>query len=63
MIEEIRSSLDNKRYGCGIFVGLQKACDTANHSILLTELEHYGISGNVLDGLSPICRKKGNLFQ
>ena len=49
MTEEIRSSLDNRRYGCGIFVDLQKAFDTVNHGILLNKLEHYGIRGNVLD--------------
>ena len=49
MTEEIRSSLDNRRYGCGIFVDLQEAFDTVNHGILLNKLEHYGIRGHVLD--------------
>ena len=31
MSEEIRSSLDNRRYGCGIFLDLQEAFDTVNH--------------------------------
>ena len=51
MTEEIRSSLDNRPYGCGIFVDLQTAFDTVNHGILLAKLEHYGIRGNVLDWL------------
>ena len=46
--EAIRSTLDNKKYGCGIFVDLQKAFDSVNHNILLSKLEHYGIRGNVL---------------
>ena len=49
MTEEIISSLDNRRYGCGIFVDLQKAFHTVNHDILLTKFEHYVIRGNVLD--------------
>ena len=49
MTEEIRSSLDNRRYGCGIFLDLQKAFDTVNHDILLAKLEYYGITGNVLN--------------
>ena len=49
MTEEIRSTLDNKKYGCGIFIDLQKAFDTVNHEILLAKLEHYGIRGNALN--------------
>ena len=46
--EAIRSTLDNKKYGCAIFVDLQKAFDSLNHNILLSKLEHYGIRGDVL---------------
>ena len=49
LTEESRSSLDNRRYGCGIFLDLQKAFDTVTLDILLTKVEHYGIGGNVLD--------------
>ena len=48
MTEMIRLTLDNKRFGCGIFVDLQKAFDTVNHNILIAKLEHYGVRGNVL---------------
>ena len=49
MTEEGRSSLDNRRYGCGIFMDLQKAFDAVNHDILLAKLEYYGIRENVLN--------------
>ena len=37
----IESSLDKNRFGCGIFIDLQKAFDTVNHEILISKLEHY----------------------
>ena len=48
LTETIKSSLDNKRFGCGIFIDLQKAFDTVNHDILLQKLEYYGIRGTAL---------------
>ena len=48
LTESIKSSLDNNRFGCGIFIDLQKAFDTVNHNILLRKLEHYGMCGNSL---------------
>ena len=43
--ETIRKALDDKKYACGIFIDLQKAFDTVNHSILVNKLEYYGIRG------------------
>ena len=43
--ENIRKSLDDDKLAVGIFIDLQKAFDTVNHSILLSKLEHYGIRG------------------
>ena len=43
--ESIRSALDNGKAACGVFIDLQKAFDTVNHSILINKLCHYGIRG------------------
>ena len=39
----LQKTLENKKYGCGVFIDLKKAFDTVNHAILLNRLEHYGI--------------------
>ena len=45
LTETIKEALDQGKYGCGIFVDLQKAFDTVDHNILLGKLKHYGIRG------------------
>ena len=47
--EKIKESIDNRKYGCGLFIDLRKAFDTVNHAILITKMEHYGIRGTALE--------------
>ena len=45
LTKSIKEALDQGKYGCGIFVDLQKVFDTVDHNILLGKLKHYGIRG------------------
>ena len=41
----MKEALDHGKYGCGIFVDLQKAFDTIDHNISMGKSKHYGIRG------------------
>ena len=46
IIEKIQDAIKNNKFAIGIFIDLQKAFDTVDHSILLNKLSHYGIRNN-----------------
>ena len=43
--QKIQEAINNDKLAIGIFIDLQKAFDTVNHSILLEKLNHYGVKG------------------
>ena len=60
--EQIKSTIDTGKYGCGIFIDLKKAFYTVNHNILFAKLEHYGIRGNILKWFESYLLIANNLF-
>ena len=51
-MESVKQTIDEGMLGCGVFIDLQKAFDTVNHSILLKKLQHYGVRGTALNWFS-----------
>ena len=49
VIDYIYKSLDEGNYVFRIYINLKKAFDTAQHYIILQNLQHYGIYGIALE--------------
>jgi len=47
--DRITEAIDHNKFIVGIFIDLQKAFDTVDHSILINKLNFYGIRGIALD--------------
>ena len=57
-IEMINETLDSGKFACAVFIDLQKAFDTVNHSILLSKMDHYGIRGVALSWFRSFLRQR-----
>ena len=53
-----KKTIDDRMFEIGVFIDLQKASNTVNHSILLKKLEHYEIKRVALDWSSSYLSKR-----
>ena len=49
VIDKISAALDNGKAIVDCYIDLKKAFDTANHRILIANVQHYGICCRILD--------------
>ena len=47
LTETIKRQLDGKNLVAGVFIDLEKAFDTVNHSIVCNKLKHFGFRGKI----------------
>jgi len=55
---KIYSTIDQTKYGVGIFLDFTKAFDTISHEILLNKLYQYGIRGRPLDWFKSYLKNR-----
>ena len=51
-------NMDNKKVTCSIFLDLQKAFDSVDHTIILKKLNHYGFRGSTLNFLKSYLENR-----
>lgn len=63
LVEELTSTIDNKKMAIGVFIDLKKAFDTINHDTLLHKLESYGIRGVGLNWVQSYIGQRKQFVQ
>ena len=57
-MEEITSSINEKKISIGVFIDLNKAFDTVNHDLLIDKHECYGIRGIAQEWLKSYIKRQ-----
>ena len=67
LVDQLTSQMDNNLIPINIYIDLSKAFDTLNHSILLSKLKYYGVTGCAnnllqcyLSGISQFVKYNGH---
>ena len=58
LLNLLKNFLDKKEIVSGIFIDLEKAYDTVNHSILCDKLNYYGFRGKFNDLIKSYLTKR-----
>ena len=59
---KVTDSIELNKFTAGIFIDLQKAFDTIDHSILIKKLEYYGIRGNASNWIKDYLTNRKQYF-
>ena len=63
LVDTLLQTLDSGKLPISIFLDLSKAFDTLDHTILITKLKHYGISGTSLNWISNYLTDRQQFVQ
>lgn len=63
LVTNLRSNIDNKQIGLGIFIDLKKAFDTISHSLLLQKLHDIGIRQTAYNILRSYLSNRSQVVQ
>ena len=61
IVNAIQSNVDAGKFSRGVFVDLEKAFNTVDHSILLQNLAHYGFRGLINDWFRSYLQERAQV--
>jgi len=62
LYDKVTEYIKAGKYTVGVYIDLQKAFDTIDHSTLLVKLQNYGITGKALNWFTNYLKIGSNLL-